>query len=407
MTALSQESIVAMFPHPTIPPVLGMPTYESIFEVHTKLKENAAIVPSTLGGGAHGHLGLLLGPATYLALTGDEFDFPDDPGATPTIPHGTTLANTNRIIREHTTLLKTFQECIRTDNALKQQIQDAFDPVYLRGLRNRHTAFANVRALQMVQHLYTNYGPITQVDLDDNYKRLNAPYDPSVPIENLFQQIEDAVEYADAANAPFSDAQIVNVAYLHMLRTGVYKDACREWNRRPANDKTWQNFKTDFTTAYIELLHFRNAEQEAGLINNAEEIPPTAEAVDAYHRETTDAINALAAATAADRNCVANLTQANATLSEKMNELATCFGRLDSKLNQLIATTNALRSGNNARQPTRNAAERRAANTSYCWTHGRTHTDNHMSQSCRNPAPGHQQQATLANRMGGSNYRCE
>lgn len=413
MTALSQESIVAMFPHPNIPHVLGMPSYETIYDVHTKLKENAAIVPTTLGGGAHGHLGLLLGPATYHALTGEDFDFPNDPGATPTIPAGTNVANTNRLIREHTSNLKTFQECLRTDNALKQQIQDAFDPVYLRGLRNRHTAFANVRTLQMIQHLYTNYGPISQVDLDSNHKRLNSPYDPSVPIEILFQQIEDAVEYADAANAPFSDAQIVNAAYLHMLRTGVYKDACKEWNRRPANEKTWQNFKTDFTAAYVELLHFQNAEQEAGIINQVEGMgAPTAEAVNAYHRETTDAINALAAATAADRNCVANLTQANATLSEKVTELTSCFTRLDGKLNQLIATTNSLRAntGNadNSNQPTRpNSAARRAANTSYCWTHGRTHTNNHTSENCRNPAPGHQSGATLTNRMGGSTFRCE
>ena len=35
-----------------------------------KLKANAASVQSDLGGGAHGHLGLVLDDATYFALTG-------------------------------------------------------------------------------------------------------------------------------------------------------------------------------------------------------------------------------------------------------------------------------------------------------------------------------------------------
>ena len=39
----------------------------------------------------------------------------------------------------------------------------------------------------------------------------------------------------------------------------------------------------------------------------------------------------------------------------------------------------------------------------YCWTHGRC---NHSSANCRNKAANHKDEATINNRMGGSNKGC-
>ena len=46
----------------------GKPTYEAIQNILTELKANASSVPSTLGGGHYGHLGLLLSDIRYAAL---------------------------------------------------------------------------------------------------------------------------------------------------------------------------------------------------------------------------------------------------------------------------------------------------------------------------------------------------
>eukprot|EP00957_Ditylum_brightwellii_P145191 11058565-Ditylum_brightwellii.AAC.1 len=44
--------------------------WEIIREVHIDLNANAASVPSDLGIGQHGHLGLTIGGAEYQTLTG-------------------------------------------------------------------------------------------------------------------------------------------------------------------------------------------------------------------------------------------------------------------------------------------------------------------------------------------------
>jgi hypothetical protein len=50
----------------------------------------------------------------------------------------------------------------------------------------------------MMAHLYTHYAKISPSDLTLNDAAMKKPYDPNLPIENLFEQINDAVEYAAA-----------------------------------------------------------------------------------------------------------------------------------------------------------------------------------------------------------------
>ena len=67
------DKIVEGFPHPTINPIMGIPTYESISEVHIKLNSNAASVHSELGNGTLGLPALTVTPAVHNTLAGVPF----------------------------------------------------------------------------------------------------------------------------------------------------------------------------------------------------------------------------------------------------------------------------------------------------------------------------------------------
>jgi hypothetical protein len=62
------DDITKSFTFPTIPKHSGIPSYETIAATHAKLKINAASIPTTLGSGKHGHLGLVL-PPTPMSLS--------------------------------------------------------------------------------------------------------------------------------------------------------------------------------------------------------------------------------------------------------------------------------------------------------------------------------------------------
>jgi hypothetical protein len=249
----SVESIREGFPFITIAKQPGLPTYETIAEVHLKLKANAASVVSELGGGAHGLLGLVLPPATYATLTNVVFNTPVNPGTTPNIEAGGTAVQIHEVVRQHKENLRVWREYNATDKALQQQLINTFDEPYIRGLRDRHTSYNNVSAMRILTHLYTTYGVITPIDIEDNDAKMRAPFDPTQPIELLFDQIETAVEFADAGNRPYNPDQVVSRAYLLILQTGLYSDACRDWRRRAVLTQTWPNFKAGFAEAHRDL----------------------------------------------------------------------------------------------------------------------------------------------------------
>ena len=70
------------FHHKVLTKVFGKPTYESLQTLETEIKVNAGSVPSTAGGGANGHLGMILSPARYATLQGTiAWVQPANPGA--------------------------------------------------------------------------------------------------------------------------------------------------------------------------------------------------------------------------------------------------------------------------------------------------------------------------------------
>ena len=394
-SAPSVDAIRDSFPFPTIPSLTGQPTYESIRAFHMKLKSNAASIPSTLGGGNHGLLGLVLAGPTYQLFTGHAFALPINPGAVPVIPAGATAAHTGEIVRQHAENLRIFQETQRTDQALKQQLLNAIDEMYTRGLRNAHTGYSNVTTFGLLTHLYNTYGSVTSMDLEQNDICMKQPYDPTQPIEVLFNQIETAQEFAEAANTPYPNASIISTAYLLVFKTGMYRDACREWNRRAAVTKTWDNFKADFSAAHQELRELQTLNQQPGFQNQQMN-----NVMDQYHTETLDSLRQMQEATLADRETMANMAQANQRLNQDITSMTRTLETMLTRIGTLEAAIQATNgNGNNNRRRNEN-------NESYCWLHGRTRRDDHTSGTCRNKKPGHIDTATLHNRQGGSNRYC-
>ena len=78
----------------------GEPTYDTIKKLHDQVKANAASVPSTLGGGNFGHLGLVLTPAQYALISNAPFDRPNHPGPIPAFPNNATQAQIRHIVTE-------------------------------------------------------------------------------------------------------------------------------------------------------------------------------------------------------------------------------------------------------------------------------------------------------------------
>jgi hypothetical protein len=64
----------------TVTKIHGQPTDQDITMLEKELIAIAASIPTGLGGGNHGHAGLIVDAAKYLTMAGQAFIAPPNPG---------------------------------------------------------------------------------------------------------------------------------------------------------------------------------------------------------------------------------------------------------------------------------------------------------------------------------------
>ncbi len=81
----------------------------------------------------------------------------------------------------------------------------------------------------------------------------NYPFNPTLPVDIVYNKIEDLLEFGGLAGNPYSNAQVISLGYNLFKKSGVFNEYIRSWNRHPAVEKTWPVFKTHFRDAQKEL----------------------------------------------------------------------------------------------------------------------------------------------------------
>jgi hypothetical protein len=245
--------------------------------------------------------------------------------------------------------------------------------------------FANTSAREMLEYMFLSYGSITAVDLGRSFENIQKAWDPQQPVETLFKQIQDGVDYAEAGGITIGESQKLSEAYTKVFATGIFHSACRCWNEKDALTKTCSNFKVHFATAYRQHKQMQGESAATSRYANADVAHPDGDLDEA----AIDVFANLASVTAVDRAIVATLTEANARLVKQLEYSAQA-------LKEVKALLKKERSDRASRKPFAPSAD------NYCWSHGYKLARNHTSMSCLYPKTGHKKEATKSNTMGGS-----
>jgi hypothetical protein len=147
----------------------------------------AIAVPSMVGGGAHGHLGIIATRVEYYAISATPWVEPFNPDAIPTIPARTNAMDAAQIARMHDEFRLIYINWINVDQGLKCIILEAYDNMYTSQLEDYLLQYAN--RSEVIMHLKHTYGFINPTQLADNYNKTTAPINFQDPIETLFKQI--------------------------------------------------------------------------------------------------------------------------------------------------------------------------------------------------------------------------
>ena len=388
-SVLSPDSLIASFPHPSLPKITGRPTFSSINALRKLQKANAAEVNSTLGGGAHGYLGMIISDAAYArAAPGTPYIHPIYPGPYPTLVAGETAAQITARATRHKEELRLFQESNAMQTACKKQIVDAIEEDYIIGMKDAITNGYNIPVRNMYDWLFNNYGRLTAIDKANNDTNFRKDWDASIPFEAFTARMDECVEIAEAANTPYTPEQILDNAYNLVFKTGLYFDALKLWRRRPAIEQTWTNFKAHIVEAQQELIDEQGTSSRTGFGNQHG-------ANAALQEATSEFLANFAAAAVADRTALSNMTSTITSLQDDNK-------KKDAKIKKLEAQLASSGTAGNA--PTTKVTRPPPDPNGYCWSHGYRVCIGHNSMTCTEAAknPLHMKEATRENNMGGS-----
>jgi hypothetical protein len=122
--------------------------------------------------------------------------------------------------------------------------------MYIEILNDDLVGFANTTSRDMIDRLFLSYGSITAVDIEQNFENMRKAWDPQQPVETLFKQIQDCVDFAESGGVTIGAEHTLSSDYSKIFKSGKFNNACRRWDEKIEADKTWNNFKISFAAAY-------------------------------------------------------------------------------------------------------------------------------------------------------------
>jgi hypothetical protein len=249
--------------------------------------------------------------------------------------------------QQHADAKATFQTYHAVDAVLKQLLLASTDERFVISLKDRTHGFALVATREIINHLQTTYGNITSEALSANEERMKTPWDPTTPIEGLFEQIDDGEAYASAGNDPFTNSQIVRIAYTNIDTTDKMTIACREWRAKTRATQTWATFKQHFKAAHLDL-RLSSTTGSMGYHAN--------------HTETQNEPNTSNSHAAATDAYLANLAEAAIANNAQVSALRDTIVQLQQQMTTATAALAAASNrpaGNNRRPPPHQPSPRR------------------------------------------------
>ena len=235
-------------------PVDTEPTATNIRQLKKEVFQNAMAIPSTHGGGDHGHLGLVMSAADYANVPGTAAFVV--PANAPTLnigaAAGPVLIATRTATYERD--LKAYTTAKSVEHELKKMFLEAAPEVYIASQGYALFGYANVSLQDLLQHLVDTHGTIDEDALAKNLEDMGRPWDPNTPTITVFNQARKCRDFATAGGDAISDANAIRICLEAFQKSGVMDEAIKDWRKLPTANRTWANMPAHFLNANKERL---------------------------------------------------------------------------------------------------------------------------------------------------------
>ena len=237
----------------TVTKIHGQPTNQDLTILEKELIAILANIPTTLGGGNHGHAGILMEPTRYLLTAGVPFNNPANPGNYPLTVAGNAAAGVRaRAEAEHKEEVREYETFQGVIQATKDIFLEAVDHEYLLEIEDEILGFLNQTPTDMLNHLRNRGGALDFADTKTLLAERDGEWDASEVPQLYFNRVEKAIQGLTRAGINSDLNERRDMALYYLKASGEFDAAVREWENKPAVNKTWQNIKTFISTEHAK-----------------------------------------------------------------------------------------------------------------------------------------------------------
>jgi hypothetical protein len=234
----------------SITKIHGQPTDQDITTLKKELIAIAANIPTTLGGENYGRAGLIVDATKYLTMAGVAFVIPPNPGIYPAGLAANAVAGTWARAVEHKEEVAQYKILKGVEQALKDIILEAVENDCLVEIEDDTLGVLNQTPRQMIDHLKARGGALDFADTKTLLAERDTEWDLSKNPQVYFNRVEKAVKALTRASITSDMNEHSDMALYNFKAWGEFNAAVREWENKPAADKTWINIKTFIATEY-------------------------------------------------------------------------------------------------------------------------------------------------------------
>jgi hypothetical protein len=150
----------------TVTKIHGQPTSHNLTILEKEIIATLANIPTSLGGGNHGPVGVIMNPMEYNTMTrGINFVNPVYPGIYPTgLAINATAGTRARAEAEHKELINQYDTFKRVCLGAKDLILETDDNKYLIKIEHETMGYINQTPRQMLEHLLNRAGALNFAD---------------------------------------------------------------------------------------------------------------------------------------------------------------------------------------------------------------------------------------------------
>jgi hypothetical protein len=233
--------------------IYGQPTDQDLTLLEKELISIAANVPTALGGGNHGHAGIIVEPTKYLVMMGGTaFVNPVHPGIYPAGLAANSAAGTRAMAEAvHKEQIAQFKIFAGVEQALKDIILEAVDHDYLLEIEDDTLGFLNQTPRSIINHLRSQGGALDFfADTITLLAERDAEWDVSEFPQIYFNRVEKAIKGLTRAGIVSDLNKRRDMALYYLKASGEFDAAVRKWEQKPSESNTWTNIKSFIAMEY-------------------------------------------------------------------------------------------------------------------------------------------------------------